>query len=725
MNVNHEATASTEPILTPPAPQRTISPHHLRQLVEGSGLTEATARAAGIYSENNQVRQRMMLNWNGPSKNKFTSDALVFPVLRADGTSEYSRLKFDQPRHRKKKDSDELEAVKYESPKGSILEPYFPPGTGQFAKDTRQEIVFTEGEKKALKLTQEGFPAICLIGVWGFRPKGQTCLLPDLDSWDWNGRHVFIAFDSDIERKPEVLKAETKLAALLVARGAVVRCVRFPDGTDSQGQPVKCGADDYMVAAGADCKRRFRELLDNAIEPTAAKGDDERPNAKALDPQEEAAKIVRNMTEDDVCRLRFHMDDWHVHGSGRYAVVLPSEIRAEVVGYLNQRCHHLTSSVVGNVLDNLKAQTILPFGYSPPCWLKPIDGCDWKPHEVISCRNGLLHLPTIAEGGPGLIASTPRFFTPAALDFDYQPDAPPPARWLAFLGSLWGDDAESIAALQEWFGYFLTTDTRQQKMLWLIGPKRSGKSTIARIAGSLVGEVNVCSPTFGSLATNFGLQPLVGKTLGIFADARLSGRTDQAAVTEKLLSITGEDRQTIDRKHQAQVSMKLLVRFLVITNELPRLSDSSGALSGRMIILRTQHSFYGSEHVTLTDELLQERPSILKWAIEGWKRLQQRGRFIQPASGAELRQQMDDISSPIAVFVRERCELGGGFEEPKRSLYQAYQAWSLSNGSKPAADQHFGRELSAAFPAIRSYRPRHEGERLNCYGGIRLRAEFV
>jgi putative DNA primase/helicase len=43
------------------------------------------------------------------------------------------------------------------------------------------------------------------------------------------------------------------------------------------------------------------------------------------------------------------------------------------------------------------------------------------------------------------------------------------------------DDVEAIETLQEWCGYCLTTDTRQQKIFLVVGPKRSGKGTIARV----------------------------------------------------------------------------------------------------------------------------------------------------------------------------------------------------------------------------------------------------
>ena len=38
------------------------------------------------------------------------------------------------------------------------------------------------------------------------------------------------------------------------------------------------------------------------------------------------------------------------------------------------------------------------------------------------------------------------------MPFDYEPEAPPPAKWLQFLHELWPDDLESVEALQEFLG---------------------------------------------------------------------------------------------------------------------------------------------------------------------------------------------------------------------------------------------------------------------------------
>src|SRR5690606_19462785 len=111
--------------------------------------------------------------------------------------------------------------------------------------------------------------------------------------------------------------------------------------------------------------------------------------------------------------------------------------------------------------------------------------------------------------------------------------------------------------------------------------------------------------TTGSLAGNFGLQPLIDKSLAIVSDARFSG-PNVATVVERLLCISGEDTLTIDRKFLGAVSMKLATRFMFLSNELPRLADSSTALAGRFLVLRLTRSFYGHEDHSLTEQLLEE-----------------------------------------------------------------------------------------------------------------------
>ena len=312
---------------------------------------------------------------------------------------------------------------------------------------------------------------------------------------------------------------------------------------------------------------------------------------------------------------------------------------------------------------------------------------DLEPLELLACRNGLLHIPTRQ-----LVPPTPAFFTLTGLDFDYDPAAPEPVRWYRFLHDLWPEDPQSQATLQEWMGYTLTPDTRLQKALLVVGPKRSGKGTIARVKRRLIGERHVCGPTLGNMAEQFGMSILIGKSVAIIADARISGRTDTSVITERLLSITGEDTLSIPRKYLPDWTGKLPTRFLLMTNELPRIEDASGALASRFIVLTLRQSFYGREDHELFHRLVPELPGILNWALQGWIRLYQRGRFVQPEASVDLILQLEDLGSPVRAFIRDRCELGAGHEVVQR-LAALDRATGWGSAAHALVGSRFGQSL--------------------------------
>ena len=259
-------------------------------------------------------------------------------------------------------------------------------------------------------------------------------------------------------------------------------------------------------------------------------------------------------------------------------------------------------------------------------------------------------------------------------------------------------------------------------MFLLVGPPRSGKGTIARVLTALLGPANVCGPTLSGIATNFGLWPLVHQQLAIVSDARLSTRTDQAIVTEGLLSISGEDSVTIDRKNQQPITIKLPTRFLILTNELPRLADASAALSNRFMVAMLERLFLGREDTGLYAKLLPELPGILLWAIKGWQRLRERGHFQQPETSGEAIREMIDLASPVSAFVREWCDVTDPASEIARTeLYEAWVLWSKEQGTVRPTEAHvFGRDLKAAIPCIGSGQKRGNGDLRRVYYGIRL-----
>lgn len=464
---------------------------------------------------------------------------------------------------------------------------------------------------------------------------------------------------------------------------------------------------------------------------------EEEPNKAGDDPFRLAELFLKEQkTHETICTLRYWREDFYSWDGRCYQRKPEKEMRAILAKFIEDEFAYLndlammiyeerakdssgkkdeqpptqrpvTITVVSNVLQALGSLTLMQESdyRNFPCWIA--EGPQWAVEDTLPTGNALIHLPSYAAGDNFLVPPTPSFFCPFALDYQFKTDAPEPTQWLKFLDQLWPEDPVSIALLQDWMGYLLTPDTRQQKIMMMIGPTRSGKGTILRVIRELIGGENVANPTLSSLGTNFGLAPLVGRLAAIISDARITGRADMAQIIERLLAISGEDAQDIDRKHKEAVSVKLKTRFMIVSNELPKLREVSGALAARLLILQTTESFKDREDTELSDKLMVELPGILLWAAQGWTRLRANGAFVQPESAQATLEAMERLSSPIKQFLEERCLIDPQEAVGRSELYHAWKWWCETVGEQNfGTEGTFGRDLRSIIPTLRDSRPR-------------------
>jgi putative DNA primase/helicase len=261
--------------------------------------------------------------------------------------------------------------------------------------------------------------------------------------------------------------------------------------------------------------------------------------------------------------------------------------------------------------------------------------------------------------------------------------------------------------------------TRYQKMLLLVGPPRSGKGTIGRVLTKMLGKDNVAAPTLAAFESNFGMQSLIGKLVAIISDARLSGRSDQGRIVERLLTISGEDLIQIDRKYLTPVEMQLSSRIMVMTNELPHLTDNSTALANRFMVLMLEKSFLSKEDTGLQDRLNGEISGILNWSIAGLQKLLSLGHLPQPSTSAEAIEDLNDLGSPVKAFVEECCVVEQGATIKKADLYDCWRHWCQQQGRRePGTGASFGRNLKAAFPGLGTKNLREGEARHRWWEGI-------
>jgi len=376
-----------------------------------------------------------------------------------------------------------------------------------------------------------------------------------------------------------------------------------------------------------------------------------------------ADKFIETVyTVDGIPTLIYYADDFWQWDGNVYRKIEERKVKSKLTRFLEWvGAFPVTPARLNAIAEMLKNRVFHSTSDTIPCWIGS-ESCEMpssvtNPSLLIFGKSKILNLTDIGTDVAeiGTLPHSPHWLNFAALDFDYDPKAERPEecpKWMTFLDSVFGGDEDAKQTLMEWMGLCLTTITKFQKAMFLVGPKRSGKGTIARILQKIVGIHNTVSPSTSDFGERFGLQAFIGKTLAIISDARFTKHGTSRA-TERILNITGEDALTIDRKNKVPVTLRLQTKLTFISNEVPNVLDQSGALPSRFIFLALPKSFYGKEDVDLESKLSCELPGILRLSIRHLQDLLDRKEFIQPKSGKGLAERMMSLSSPASEFMKQ------------------------------------------------------------------------
>ena len=274
---------------------------------------------------------------------------------------------------------------------------------------------------------------------------------------------------------------------------------------------------------------------------------------------------------------------------------------------------------------------------------------------------------------------SPEFKLITKLPVDYDPDARCP-RFMEFLGQ--AIDTKYFDVVSEMMGYTLWPDYNAHKAFMLLGPKRTGKSTLIRVIDALNGSTSNCS--------HVSLQDLVGQR---FARARLFGKRintygDLPATAMPdvgiFKNVSGEDEIDAEFKGTQIFSFRNTAKLIYSANSLPSTKFNDDAFYNRWIIIPFENSFYGHEDTHLTEKLTtpEELSGILNFALSGLARLKKnRWQFSEIIdSGALYRRK----SNPVLAFLEDCCECSESEYVVKAELLRAYNTWALAHGHSPA-----------------------------------------
>lgn len=200
----------------------------------------------------------------------------------------------------------------------------------------------------------------------------------------------------------------------------------------------------------------------------------------------------------------------------------------------------------------------------------------------------------------------------------------------------------------------------------------------ANVIRVLVGEENVSSISLEKFSQQFGLQPIIGKTVNISSENELTRRLN----TENLKAIVSGDKVSISVKYQNDIPYTPTLKLVFLMNTLPDTSDTTDGFYRKLLIVPFSHKFTdGEKDVNLFEKLKAEMPGILNWALEGLKRLKANEfRFSRCDAADRAMEEYKEEQNTVPRFVADYVRSDAGNTVSRKTVVDAYMGWIERNG---------------------------------------------
>jgi putative DNA primase/helicase len=303
-------------------------------------------------------------------------------------------------------------------------------------------------------------------------------------------------------------------------------------------------------------------------------------------------------------------------------------------------------------------------------------------HDRIHVANGTLFLDGRFEAS--------KDFCLNRLPVRYDPEAPFPAKWLAFLNDLL--IPEDFLTLQEFMGYCLIPSTKAQKMLMLVGKGGEGKSRVGIVLSALLGT-NMYNGSIAKVETSpFARADLEYGLLLVDDDMKMEALPQTNNIKA---IITAELPMDLERKRQQSYQGDLYVRFIGLGNGvLQALHDRSVGFFRRQIILTTKEKDPNrKDDPYIAEKMTAEAEGIFLWALEGLHRLIANDfRFTLSQSALDnLNDAVSDGNNIIDFLASEGyIRFRADYEASSKNLYAVYKQWCDDNALNSLSQKSFG-----------------------------------
>ncbi|GAB6857861.1 DNA primase family protein [Microbacterium xylanilyticum] len=338
----------------------------------------------------------------------------------------------------------------------------------------------------------------------------------------------------------------------------------------------------------------------------------------------------------------------------------------------------------------------LPRGYLDYIVLE--NGVYWWREDRLTPHNEML----------GALTKLPIVHDPIAIPHEFR----------AWLDQVFGDDPVMQDHVWEVIGYLLMTGNPLQKIILLYGAGGDGKGTLMRLLRAMLGKANYSSVSMHQLVEDrFASSNLYGKIANISGDLSEAFLRDPQILKE----ITGGDSISASRKHGQAFEFVPYAVPLFAANGFFRTSDNSRGWRRRWMVIEFPNQVESEDNTgPLYDEsvLTDEIPAIFNYAMEGLRRLMERGRFLPPDAVKDATTRMHDEADPFLTWLEEDDAVTEGADQssPKDDVYRVYSTWCRRNGYQAMNSGSLAQRLKQR--GVTATRPRINGGRVHYYQGI-------
>ena len=314
-----------------------------------------------------------------------------------------------------------------------------------------------------------------------------------------------------------------------------------------------------------------------------------------------------------------------------------------------------------------------------------------------------------------LLDFTPDIVCTSKIPTNYNPDAST-EKADKIIGSFVRDDPFKKNLICEMLGYGLYEDKNLiGKFFIIVGDKENGKSVFLRYTANTFGDFNIMSLDLKDLGSRFATTLLRDKIFNLGDD--ISGNyIDETDVLKKV--VTGE-KMVVEEKGKQGRSESYNIALIFTANKTPRVKDPTGAVLRRAMLIIFDNDF-SVRSPARDNKILQkikneeEREGLLKLAVEGLKRLSERGYFEENEETIKNLIDFDFDNNPIKEFDYEMRTLktdGWYIGKTADEVHSSYIFWCSQNDIRPLRKRNFTKEFKALHKTELK-RKRIDGERI-------------